>query len=138
MAKLPGKGCALQEEVAMTFTAIAQLVSFGRSGTEQQTADTTTLDQANAGRAHDPTGYTEFGSYDFEGFLDPKNATHASLQTKLGTPAKFNAKAVFTDGSEEAFSVSGVSLDNQVTLDDMIRVTGSLKIDGDVAFTAGT
>lgn len=129
MAKVISKGSKIQQTIAMSLTDVAQMVSFSSSGAENETVDTTTLDTSGAGKEYLATGYTEGGSIDFELIFDPALAGHQAITDLLTTPAEVAWKVVFSDTSEYAFTGAGVGLDFTVDMADVIRATGSVKLD---------
>src|SRR5688572_12231797 len=86
MAIIRSKGTILKIEIASTLTAVAQLISLDLPEGAAETFEADTLDNANAGIPHKPTGRTEGGSVGFEGFLDPVLASFQALTDLLTTP----------------------------------------------------
>ena len=132
MAQMVGKGCVLQVNIASTLTTIAQLISFEITGVEAETYEADTLDNSNAGIPYAPTGRVEGGSVNFEGFLDPVGATFQALTDLLLTPATTAFNITWTDAADTdlPFSVAGVSIGAAVVLNDGVKFSGSLKLNG--------
>lgn len=132
MAIVPGKGTVLQQEISMSYTAVAQLTSISRSGTESETFESTTLDTANAGKTYAQTGYSEGGSYEIEGFMDPALAGHQAITDLITTPADQDWKVIYADTgtTEESFTSAGVGVDMDAQMDDGLKFSASLKVDG--------
>ena len=139
MAKLKVKGTALQQASGTTYTAIAQVVSFGVSGMETETYDSRTLD-SGAGVPYDGTRYVERGSVTFVLFYDPALSGHQEI-TDLVTSAHLlttgaandvNWKIVFADTSstELLFTSSGIGFEVTGEASDGLRGSVTLKCDG--------
>ena len=137
MAKVPSKGTVLQQEISMTFTAVAQLTEVNRSGTESETYESTTLDTSGAFKEYEATGYTEPGTVDISGFYDPALAGHQAITTLLTTPADQNWKIIYADTgtTEEAFTSAGLSHEMQTAMSDGLKFSSSLKLDGTLTFS---
>lgn len=132
MAKVPGKGTVLQQELSMVFTAVAQLTSINLSGAGSETYKSTTLDTSGAGHEYAATGYSEGGSVDIEGFYDPALAGHQSISDLVTTPADQNWKVIFADSgtTEMPYTSAGVTFDVNATMDDGLKFSSSHKCDG--------
>lgn len=132
MTVIASKGTALQQELSMVFTAVAQLTDISRTGAESETFETTTLDTSGAGKTYAATGYSEPGSYDASGFLDPALAGHQALTDLITTPADQNWKVVHADGAstEEPFTGAGIGVDWTATMNDGLKFSMSIKTDG--------
>ncbi len=131
MAKVPSKGTVLQQEISMSFTAVAQLTDVSTSGMESETYDATTLDTTGSGKEYSQTGYSEGGSVDFSGFYDPALAGHAAMTTLITTPAEQNWKIIYADSgtSEQAFTGAGISWDVTAAMSDGLKFSASVKLD---------
>ena len=131
MAKVPGKGTVLQQELSMVFTAVAQLTELSTSGAESETYDATTLDTTGAGKEYSQTGYSEGGSVDVSGFYDPALAGHQAITDLITTPAEQNWKIIFADAAttEQAFTSAGLSWEVQVVQNDGVKFSSSMKCD---------
>lgn len=136
MAKVKVKGAALQQELAMTFTTVAQLTSLNLSGAESETVESDTLDNTSAGIPYESTGRSEGGSVDFEGIHDVALAGHQAITDLITTPADQNWKIVNADSgsTEEAFTGAGVSHDRTYEQGDLVRFSGSIKVDGLITY----
>ncbi len=132
MAKVPGKGTVLQQELSMTFTAVAQLTSVSTSGAESETYDSTTLDTSGAGKEYAQTGYSEGGSVEIEGFYDPALAGHQAISDLVTTPADQNWKIIFADSgtTEMPYTSAGVSFSVDAQMNDGLKFSSSHKCDG--------
>jgi hypothetical protein len=132
MAKIVCKGTALQQLIGTVYTAVAQLISLDLPECESETYESDTLDNANAGIPYAATGRSEGGSLGFELFYDPALSGHQELLTLITTPADESWKVVFADGgsSEWAFTGAGISFGGTVALNDGLKGSGSIKLDG--------
>lgn len=132
MAKVVSKGTVLQQELSMVFTAVAQVISLEQTGAESETFECTTLDTSGAGKEYGETGYTEPGSVNFELFYDPALAGHQAITDLLTTPASQNWKVIYADTgtTEYPFTGVGVSFDVTVAMNDGLRASGAIKLDG--------
>jgi len=133
MSKIKSKGTALQQMIGTVYTAVAQCLSIDASGAESETYESTTLD-GGVGKTYDQTGFTESGSVSAELFYDPALAGHQALVELLTTPADETWKIVWSDTSEWAFTGAGVGFDASASLNDGVKGTLSIKIDGDITF----
>jgi len=132
VAKIVCKGTVLQQELAMTFTAVAQVISLEQTGAMSETYDSTTLDTSGAGKEYDPTGYTEGGSVNGELFYDPALAGHQAMTDLMTTPAAQNWKILYADGATTAypFTGAGFGFDVSVAMNDGLKGSFSIKLDG--------
>lgn len=131
MAKIKCKGTKLQQELAMTLTDVAQVISLEKSGAESETYDSTTLDTSGAGKEYDPTGYTEGGTVAAELFYDPALAGHQAMTDLLTTPAKQNWNMIFADAAPTSYPFvgAGVGFDVAVDMNDGLKGSLSIKLD---------
>jgi len=139
MAKLKVKGTVIEQASGTTYTAIAQVTSFGVSGIETETYDSRTLD-GTAGVPYDPTGYVEGGSVTFDLLYDPALAGHqavtdlavAAHMTTDGLPDDVNWKIKFanTSSTELTFVSAGIGVDITGEASDGLRSSITLKCDG--------
>jgi hypothetical protein len=127
----------LQQVVAGTvYSTVAQVIGLDLPDMEAETFEADTLDNANAEIPHKGTGRSEGGSVGFELFLDPALAGHQALLTLITTPPAIGSeeswKIVFADAgaSEWSFSGAGISLGGTVALNDGLKASGSIKLDG--------
>lgn len=132
MAKVPSKGTVLQQEISMSFTAVAQLTDISYSGGQSETYDATTLDTSGAGKEYSQTGYTEGGEVSIGGFYDPALAGHQAMTDLLTTPADQNWKVIFADSgtTEMPYTSAGVSWDFTAEMSDGLKFTSTHKVDG--------
>ena len=130
MAKLICKGTSLQQLIGTVYTAVAQLISLDLPEGESETAECDTLDNSDAGIPYMPTGRSEGGSLGFELFYDPALSGHQELLTLITTPIAESWKLLFSDTSEWAFAGAGISFGGTVALNDGLRGSGSIKLDG--------
>ena len=135
MAKVPSKGTALQQEIAMVYTTVAQLTDISRAGTENETYDATTLDGL-VYKEYEPTGYTEPGTIDISGLYDPALAGHVAITDLLGTPAKQNWKIIYADTAltEDDMTSAGISHELTAAMADGLRFSTSMKLTGTIDF----
>ena len=132
MSKIIGKGTVLQQTVASSFVAIAQIISLDGPGMESETFEADTLDNANAGIPHMSTGRTEGGSVSGELFLDPALQGHNNLEYLLDNPGSEAWKIIWADTgtTEWPFTGVGFSLSPAVVLNDGVKASFSIKLDG--------
>jgi hypothetical protein len=139
MAKLKVKGTIIEQATGTTYTAIAQVVSFGVNGIETETYDSRTLD-GTVGVEYDPTGYTEGGSVTFDLLYDPALAGHQAITdlataghlTTNGLPNDQGWKIKFanTSSTELTFVSAGIGVDITGDASDGLRSSITLKCDG--------
>lgn len=131
MAKVKCKGTALQQEIASTYTAVAQIISLDGPEMESETYESDTLDNSDAGIPYDETGRTEGGSLSGELFYDPALDGHTDLLALLTTPQGENWKIIFADTgtSEWTFAGAGFSFSPTVALNDGLKANFSIKLD---------
>ncbi|MHC4606715.1 MAG: phage tail protein [Planctomycetota bacterium] len=136
MAKVRCKGTVLQQMIATIYTTVAQLISLDLPDMESETYESDTLDNANAGIPYDATGRSEGGSLGFEGFFDPALDGHQKLLELITTPPipteDETWKIIFADtgASEWTFTGAGISFGGTVALNDGLKMSGSIKLDG--------
>lgn len=130
MAKLKGKGTALQQMLGTVYTTVAQVISLDASGMESETYEADTLDNANAGIPYEATGRSEGGTISGELFYDPALAGHQALMTLITTPADESWKIVFSDTSEWTFTGASFGMGTSVVLNDGIKGSFTIKVDG--------
>lgn len=140
MTVIIGKGTALKVEVASTLTAIASLISLDLPEHSAETFEADTLDNSSVGIPHKATGRVEGGSVGFEGFLDPvatsfQILTDLLLDPTLGTTGD-GGSITFADAAATvwSFSIAGVTLGGTAVLNDGVKFSGSIKLDGNVTF----
>jgi hypothetical protein len=140
MVIIRGKGTALKLEVSSTLTAIAQIISITLPEGAAETFEADTLDNASPGIPHKATGRVEGGSVTFDGFLDPVLASLQIMTDFLLTPVLATTgdggSITFADtgGSVWAFTVAGLSVGGTVALNDGVKFSGSIKLDGIVSY----
>jgi hypothetical protein len=131
MAKVKCKGTALKQQIAMSYTAVAQLISLSMSGSESLTYDSTTLD-GGVEKTYDQTGYTEPGECSGELFYDPALSGHQSMTDLLAAPADQNWQILYADsgGTTQTFAGAGIAFGNTVDMADGLKGSFTIKIDG--------
>lgn len=140
MAIIIGKGSVFQIEVASTLTAIAQLISIDLPEHEAETFEADTLDNSNPGIPYKATGRVEGGSVGIEGFLDPALSSFQIITDLLNTPVLATtgdaAKIIFADTATTEWDIvmAGVSIGGTVQLNDGVKFTSSIKLDGSITF----
>lgn len=136
MAKVKCKGTVLQQEIAATYTAVAQVISIELPEAESETYEADTLDNANAGIPYEPTGRTEGGELSGELFFDPALAGHQAMTDLLTTPAKQNWKVIFADTgtTEWVVPAAGFKLGGTVDLADGLKASFGAKVNGIVTY----
>lgn len=139
MSIIKSKGTALKQELASVYTAVAQVISLELPEAESETFEADTLDNANAGIPYKQTGRSEGGSCSGELFYDPALAGHKALTELIKTPQAENWKIVFADAgaSEWAFAGAGFSLGGAVALNDGLKGSFKIKLDGIPTYPTG-
>ena len=130
------KGTSLEQTVASSFVAIAQVISLDGPDMESETFEADTLDNTNAGIPYKGTGRTEGGSLSGELFLDPALQGHNNLQYLLASPESEAWKIIFADAAttEWTFTGAGFSFSPTVALNDGLKASFGIKLDGMVTF----
>lgn len=140
MAIIIGKGTALKKEIASVLTAVANLISLDLPEGAAETFEADTLDNANPGIPHKATGRVEGGSVGFEGFLDPVLASFQAFTDMLNDPTLATTddggSITFADTAATVwpFQIAGVTIGGSVVLNDGVKFSGSLKLDGMVTY----
>lgn len=131
MAKIKCKGTKLQQELAMTLTDVAQVISLEVSGAESETYDATALDTTGAGKEYAATGYSEGGSVSGELFYDPALAGHQAITDLITTPAEQDWSITFADSAPTSmpFTGAGIGFDISVDMNDGLKASFSIKLD---------
>jgi len=129
------KGAVIDQEISSTLTPVAQILSFSHSGAETETFDSTTIDQAGAGKSYLATGYAEGGSFDFSLFYDSELAGHQALTDDITTPAERNYSVTLAGGTEMTFTAAGIGFGFQGDMADGIKGDVSLKLDQLLSYT---
>jgi len=139
MAKVKVKGTVLQQGSGTTFTAVAQIKSFGVDGMETETYDSRTLD-GTAGVEYDPTGFVEGGSTTFDLLYDPALTGHQAIGDLVtaaclntdGSANKVNWKILFanTSSTEMTMTSAGVGFSIAGQPSDGLSASVSLKHSG--------
>ncbi len=130
MTKIICKGTVLQQTVASTLTAVAQIISLDGPGMESETFEADTLDNSDAGIPYQTTGRTEGGSVSGELFLDPALQNHNNLQYLLDNPGDEAWNIIFADAgvTEWPFTGAGFSLSPAVALNDGLKASFGIKL----------
>lgn len=131
MAKIKCKGTSLKQEISSVYTAVAQILSLEKTGSESGTFDSTTLDGGVA-KTYDPTGYSEPGECSGELFYDPALSGHQSYTDLIETPVATNFRITYADNAAttQTFSCTGFGADVTVAMDDGLKMKFKLKISG--------
>jgi len=139
MALVKCKGTTLKQEISSVYTTVAQVISIDLPTVESETFEADYLDNALADILYEPTGRTEGGSCGFDFFYDPALIGHQNLTELLRAPQAENWKVTFvdTETSEWAFAGAGFSLGGTVALNDGLKGTGSIKLNGIPTFPSG-
>jgi hypothetical protein len=132
MAKLITKGTVISHGVTTTLTAVAQVIDFSLSGSESETYDATTIDNADPGKIYAPTGFTESGDFSFSMFWDSALAGHQLLTDVLNAPAESYWGLLLADGTTNTatFNGGGVGLGIDGAMADGVKGSVSVKISG--------
>ena len=132
MAKVVCKGTVLQQEIASTFTAVAQVISVDIGESKTETFETTCLDTSGAGKTKAATGYAEPGDVSFELFFDPVLSGHQAITDLVTTPAENDFKVIFADdaNTELPFTAAGVGVGITVDMADGLKASVTLETSG--------
>jgi hypothetical protein len=139
MSKIKCKGTALAQEIASVYTTVAQVISLELPTVESETFEADTLDNTDAGIPYQATGRTEGGSCSGELFYDPALQGHQNLTELLRVPQDENWKITFADtgSSTWTFTGAGFSLGGTVALNDGLKASFSIKLDGIPTYPTG-
>jgi hypothetical protein len=137
MAKVKGKGTALQISVANVFTTIAALIDLKLPTFTPEMAETRDFD-SDAGIGKEPTGYVDCGSLSANYFLDPALSIHDTLYGLLETPANQAYKLIFANSqtSDWAFNGGAPALGGQIDMKDFVKGSIEIQLDGLPTFSA--
>lgn len=132
MSKIKCKGTVLQQTLASSFVAVAQIIDMSGPDMEAQTAECDTLDNANAGIPYMSTGRSEGGSLSGNMFFDPALAGHTHILDLLTTPQSEAWKLIFADTgtSEWTFTGVGFSFSPTIALAEGLKASFAIKLDG--------
>ncbi len=136
MAIVKCKGTVLKQLVSTVLVAVAQVIGLDLPDMESETFEADTLDNTNSGIPHKGTGRSEGGSVGFEAFLDPALAGHRALLTLITSPPAIGSEEswsiVFADTgtTEWTFAGAGISIGGTVALNDGLKMSCSIKVDG--------
>jgi hypothetical protein len=124
MAKLKGKGTALQQTISAVLTDVAQLTDIDVSGEASGDYDSTTLD-GGVYETKDLTGYSSPGTVKAGLFFDPALAGHAAITDLIETPASCVWKLKYSDAgpSSLTYTSAGVGLDQKIVTKDGVKAT---------------
>ena len=139
MSKIKCKGTALAQEIASSYVTVAQVISLELPTVESETFEADTLDNTDAGIPYQATGRTEGGSCSGELFYDPALVGHQNLTELLRVPQDENWQITFMDSEDSTwtFTGAGFSLGGTVALNDGLKATFSIKLDGIPTFPSG-
>lgn len=138
MAKIKCKGTKVQQSIAAIFTDIAQVISIDPPEGKVETYDATALD-SSAGKENKITGFVDGGELKFELFMDPALAGFKFMTAQITTPADGQQyKVIFADvgATAWAFSGGGISIGPAVKMNDGLKATVTVKLDGMVTYPA--
>lgn len=132
MAKIPSKGSVLQQTIAMSLTAVAQLTDIEIGGSQSETYKSTTLD-GGVFHTYDLTGFSEPGTVTAGLFYDMALAGHQHITDQIATPAENAQKIIYADAAttEQPFTASGVTFGATIAMDDGVRGSATWQITGD-------
>lgn len=135
MAKIKCKGTVLSQDIAGTYTAIAQVLSIDESGAEVKTFDSTSLDSGTF-ETKSVTGYSAPGELSAELFWDPALSGHQLLTDGLATPAEKNYRVTYADAgtTQKTFAACGIAFGYKVAMGDGLKATVKLPITGDPGY----
>jgi len=132
MTVIASKGTTLQQTVAAALVDIAQVISLDFSGMESETFESDSLDNTDAGIPHQATGRTEGGSVSGELWFDPALQGQNNMQYMLDNPGDESWNVVWPDSATTswAFTGAGLSFAPKAALNDGLKASFSIKIDG--------
>lgn len=141
MSKVVSKGTVLAESISSVYTPIAQIISLDLPEGETENVESDTLDNTDPGIPYSPTGRTEGGSLSGEMYLDPALSGHKRFTAKLNSPLTTlpqNYRVQFADsGSTQwPFSAAGVTFGATVAVNDLLKASFSLKVNGRITYPA--
>jgi hypothetical protein len=130
MSKIVSKGQRLQLSVASVFTTVAQLDRITGPDHEVIDVEVPTLDQADNSIEHDTTGYTEPGTVDFSGFIDPALAIHQQFTDEAVSPTHGGRsfKIIYSDNTEVPFTAIPKKFTPAAEVGNLVRVDGQLQL----------
>lgn len=139
MSKIKCKGTALAQKISSAYVTVAQVISLELPTVESETFEADTLDNTDAGIPYQATGRTEGGSCSGELFYDPTLDSHQNLLELLREPQAEDWQITFADASESTwtFAGAGFSFGGTVALNDGLKGTFSIKLDGIPTFPSG-
>mgnify|MGYP001446285001 CR=1 FL=1 len=126
MAKLKCKGTLLQQDLANTFTTVAQVTDISTDGFESESVETDSLDNTAVGIPSTPTGRVKPGNMSCELIYDPGLTGHKAVLAALVAATTESWKIIHTDNSNFAFTSAGMSFGLNVKQGDVLR--GSIKM----------
>ena len=127
MAKVVVKGTKLEQDIASTLTAIAQLTEITHSGAKNEMVESDTLDNSAAGILKTLTGRTEAGEVGFSGLFDPALPGHQNVTDLLTTPVLETWNIEFSDATDLGFT-GGVGVDITAAQGDLLRWSGTIEL----------
>lgn len=131
--KMKSKGTAFLVSIASVYTAIPALISIDKSGQEDETYDSRTLD-GDAGLTLEPTGFVKPPVISVEYFYDAAHTVHAFLKTTMNTPANLpvNTKLTYTDAGpvSEIWACVGIGIDEKFAGNDGVKATAKFTMSG--------
>lgn len=132
MAYLKSIGSVLEQYVAGSFVAVAQVESFGLSGSGNESYEVRPLDSSDGGVLHLPNGWIEGGSATFGLYYDPALAGHQSITDAQTTPALTNWRFKHSNVAATAvtFTSGEIRFDEEVPGTSGVKATVTLKISG--------
>ena len=115
-----------------TFTLVPQLISLDGPDGSAAEIDITTLDSVAREFA---MGLKDSGSITAEGIYDPDNAQHAALRADWSARTLRNFEIEFTNDPATVLSFSAFvqNFSTSAAVDDVVRLSLTLRITGDVA-----
>ena len=135
MAKMLTKGAVITHVIADAVVPIAQIISFGHSGGESETFDSTTIDTAGSGKEYLATGYSEGGSFDFTCFFDSALAGHQNFGDLVTNPGAETYAITLAGGAAMGFAGAGISFGFSGDMGDGIKGDVSIKLNQLMAYT---
>ena len=139
MSKVRCKGTAIQQYIASSYVALAQVISLDGPSVESEHYEADTLDNTGAGIPYESTGRTEGGSLSGELFYDPALDSHQDFLELLRLPPTTNElwTLYFSNTEEWTFGCASHSFSPTVALNDGLKGSFGMKLDGIPSFPSG-
>jgi hypothetical protein len=129
------KGTVLQQDVAGSLAAIAEVLSISISGAKSETFEYTNLSQSASGQARLATGFTTPPDIAMELFWLPTNSGHQSITDELTTPTtvaanQLDGKIIYSDATELPFKIAGIEVGQTFQMNDGVKANVGYTLNG--------